>query len=135
MHRCLNILQTFLEIRPSLPSLTILSMAPFSCMVSISAETNSPSVFIPMASQYFLDNPTNSWAHVVPSSIAGVSEKMVSVATDSCLRCTFRAGKGDLKVLQMCPVIQPDWAYCVVEPNVFLVTSVGTCKKYCCKAS
>jgi hypothetical protein len=63
-----------------------------------------------------------------PESTAGVSEYTVSVvATGSSRRCTFIAGKGDLKCfLRVGELTIGLRAYCVVAANVLLVTSTGS---------
>ena len=72
-------------------------MAPLNLMLSSSVLTNC---FWDLRGQTSVTRvlfATQIWAMVTPESIAGVSEKMVSVATSSDLLGMLKAGNLDLK--------------------------------------
>ena len=74
---------TRLEISYLPPSLMRVSMAPHFLMLSERVLMNCLVDLMPYASQTRVSWPQKNWAMVEPSSTAGVSDKMVSVATAS----------------------------------------------------
>ena len=73
-------------------------MAPLFLMLSERVLMNCLVDLMPYASQTRVSRPQKNWAMVAPSSTAGVSEKMVSVATAS-LRLGMLKRISRLKVL------------------------------------
>ena len=73
-------------------SLNNLSMAPLLLILSSSVLTNCLPDFIGYTSATNESLPTKTCACLTPLSTAGVSEKIVSVATGSCHLGTFNAG-------------------------------------------
>ena len=74
---------TCLEISYLPPSLMRVSTAPHFLMLSERVLMNCLVDLMPYASQTRVSRPQMNWAMIEPSSTAGVSEKMVSVATAS----------------------------------------------------
>ena len=72
-------------------------MAPLNLMLSSSVLTNCFWNLRGYSSVTRVLLPTKIWAMVTPESMAGVSEKMVSVATSSDLLGMWKAGNLDLK--------------------------------------
>ena len=71
-----------------------LVMAPLNLMLSSSVLTNSYLDLRGYTSVTRAHLPTKMWPMVTPESMAGVSEKMVSVATSSDLLGMLKAGNG-----------------------------------------
>ena len=78
-----------------------LNIAPLNLMISSRGLTNCLVDLKGNSSETRVILPTNIWAMVTPVSTAGVSEKMVSVATSSDLLGMMKAGNLDLKCLHM----------------------------------
>ena len=76
-------------------------MAPLNLMLSSSVLTNSFWDLRGQTSVTRVRLPTKIWAIVTPESMAGVSEKMVSVATSSDRLGMLKAGNLDLKCFLM----------------------------------
>ena len=74
---------THLEISYLPPSLMRVSMAVHFLMLSERVLMNCLVDLMPYASQTRVSRPQKNWAMVEPSSAAGVSEKMVSVAVEN----------------------------------------------------
>ena len=76
-------------------------MAPHFLMLSERVFMNCLVDLMPYASQTRVSRPQKNWAMAEPSSTAGVSEKMVSVATASLRLGMLKTGLRDLKCFLM----------------------------------
>ena len=83
---------TRLEISYLPQSLMRVSMAPLFLMLSERVLMNCLVDLMPYASQTRVSWPQKNWAMVEPSSTAGLSEKMVSVATASLHQGMLKTG-------------------------------------------
>ena len=105
-------------------------MAPHFLMLSERVLMNCLVDLMPYASQTRVSRPQKNWAMVEPSSTAGVSEKMVSVATASLCLGMLKTGLRD-KVLF--DVILGVWSSSMPGGDVESVLDAGwgcPCKKW-----
>ena len=90
---------TRLEISYLPPSLMRVSIAPLFLMLSERVLMNCLVDLMPYASQTRVSRPQKNWAMIEPSSTAGVSETMGSVATASLRLGISQTGFARLKML------------------------------------